>query len=417
MSTRALLVVVLVFAPAVPLFGQGVPPMVPRVIQFTPIELSGTVAAVQPGVITVKTPADELWGLRVPQRAEVRVIGKAERDVLVPGLYVRFVATVDKRRSRVLEKVSKLTIITPSQEVGRQPGVFYPGQEEAMGMGEQPNPLFPPGGKPPGGDPPAEPGGNGQAESNEEEFDIRAQVTGVRGNRMSLYVPNAFFKPVLMIELADDLEISLDLNNYGIAGPGDKLLSMGRQIAPQAVEALKVSIELTEPYSTKRKRPGQPVAGNTPPPPGPGGNQRQPFEVAERMDNQKPPDRGNPPPPDGPPNDPPAAPPVPLGGGDRTQQMAQLLAGQPGEVQGVPPLNISLGGGDPERFTPAKAHPMKDIRQRFGSPERIMPLNGTLTVGAGGEVKDIQWWLIVYGPVKLLVDEDWKTRYFTVENR
>ncbi|HUT12091.1 MAG TPA: hypothetical protein VMY42_16435 [Thermoguttaceae bacterium] len=406
MSVRAPLAVFLVLALATLLHGQGMPqPMVPRVIQFTPIELSGTVAAVQPGVILVKTPADELWGLRVTERAEIRVIGKAERDVLCPGLYVRFVATVDKQRSRVLDTVSKLTIITPSQEVGRQPGVFYPGQEE--GMGEQPNPVF----QPPGGVPGAEPPGNAEAK-NEELFDIRAQVTGVRGNRVSLYVPNAFFKPVLMIELADDLEISLDLNNYGIAGPGDKLLSMGRQIAPQAVEALKVSIELAEPYSTKRKRPGPAVAGHTPPPPA-GGNERQPFEVADRMDNQEPPEGGDPPPPD----DPPPVPAVPIAGGDRTQQMAQLLAGQPGELQGVPPLNISLGGGDPESYAPAKAHPMKDIRQHFGSPERVMPLNGTLAVGGGGEAKDIQWWLIVYGPVKLLVDEDWKTRYFTVENR
>jgi hypothetical protein len=322
MFSRAAVAVSAVLALAVSVHGQGLRPRGPVLrlaIPVAPIQLQGTVAGVRPGMVAVTTAAGETWALKITPRSEVRVTGTAEPDVLRPGMYVRFIAPIDTRRSLVQGKVEKLIIFTPSEGVGRMPGVFYPGQEGEdptlePGAGGPPNvpggrnpaevQANPPRGRNPGVKPKALPstrrenalpGGRDAQDANAkgatggvETFDVRGRLTGLKGRRLTVYARNAFFKPVLKFELADKPVINLDVNTYSLAKPGDKISARGVQIAPQAVQAMQVTIELVEPLGSSGQKPDR-TAGRRDTRRGTkSGGGREPFGVAEEMEKGKP---------------------------------------------------------------------------------------------------------------------------------
>lgn len=427
MFLRAALATSVVLGLAVPIRGQALQPRAgraPGVIQLMPIQLEGTVAAVRPGMVAVTTAAGETWALRIPRQAEIRVTGTAEPDVLRPGLYVRFIAPVDKRRSRVEEKVGKLTIFSPSQGVGRMPGVFYPGQEgEAPGL--QPKPGMPPrlprpqlpGVQPDAPQPQEGPAPRRAARGREAEkrpktgtdietFDIRAQIKAVKGRWLTVYARNAFFKPTLRFELTDKPEITLDLNSYTLAKSGDKISARGVQIAPQAVQAMRVEIELAEPLSNSRKKPKRPAGKRPPGRPSKQGQGRQPFEVAQEIEQEK---RGKPEQPKQPRSEE-----KPLPKDERSKKIVEFLKPKPEEIKGKPGLRINLGQNGLQTFTPCKEVTGKEVLGKFGLPDRVRNASGSLPIGEAGERKEVKWQLWVYGPVKFLVDEADKTRYITV---
>ncbi len=277
MYSRALLAVCMVFSLVVWADGQGFHPRAgrqPGAARFAPVRVDGAIAQIGPGMIMVTTAANEMWWLKVPANAVIRVTGTAEPEVLCSGLFVRFTAAVDKRRSKVQGKVEKLTIFTPSREPSRMPGVFYPNQVGA-GAGVKQGPEMPPGfGMPPnpGMRPnpavqPQVPGtqnasARGTAASNVEAFDIRAQVASHKKGKLTLYVPNPFFKPKLKIELSEEPVIEVDVSSYAVAKPGDKISARGLQISQRGVHAREVLIELAEPLDTLRKKPQKRTADN-----------------------------------------------------------------------------------------------------------------------------------------------------------
>ena len=258
MRIRMLFALSMVLSMAVTAQPQRIPKADPG--KLPRIDLDGTISGVRPGAILVTTATDETWGVMLAPRTEIKVTGNAGLDVLRRGVFVRFTATVDKRRSRIADKVDKLTVFTPSQDQEYMPGVFYPGGAGADGeMQPFGAPAF-------GAQPPRE---KRHAAANKETFDIRARVVGFRKGKLNLYVPNPYFKSPLSVRLADDVVIGIDSADYSIAKPGDKLQARGRQIARTAVEAIKVTIELAKPRDvppikvpkkTTSKRPSRKTA-------------------------------------------------------------------------------------------------------------------------------------------------------------
>jgi hypothetical protein len=312
MLSRVALSVSVVLGLVVPASGQGFKPRRAPVapvpgVQLVPVQLEGTVAGVRLGMIAMTTAAGETWGVRIPPKVEVRVTGTAEPEVLSPGMYVRFIAPVDKRRSLVQGPVEKLVIFSPSHEVGRMPGVFYPGQEGADDSGLQPDGGTPPKvpeahsgrgrrdrarARNPRGAPKAAPAArdanaDGKAAGDVETFDIRGRITNVNGRWLTVYARNTYFKPALKIELAEKPEISLDMNTYTLARPGDKISARGVQIGPQAAQATRVEIQLLEPLgkSSKPERPTAKRASRRPPK---ASGDREPFAVGEELEQGKP---------------------------------------------------------------------------------------------------------------------------------
>jgi hypothetical protein len=427
MFFRAALAGSIVLGLAVSTYGQGVNPRAAAVpqIQLVPIQLTGTVAGVKPGMIAVTTPVGETWALSIPPKTEVRLTGTAEPDVLSPGMYVRFIAPVDKQRSLVQGKVAKLVIFSPSEETGRMPGVFYSGQEGDEAAA-QPNPGMPPNlpegrnaglrpgprrGRDPGVPAKAAPpdrnaDAKDKAAANVETFDIRGRITAVKGRWLTVSARNTFFKPVLKIELADKPEISLDMNTYSLAKSGDKISARGVQVGAQAVQAMQMAIELGEPLGAAGRKPGRSLGKRSSRPSSKAGEDREPFEVAQEAEQGKLDEKketaaqkepGKPEPRD-----------------ERGKQIVQYLQAKPEEIQGKPGVKLDLRDGDSATFMPCKQVSGKEVLGRFGLPDQVQKIKGSLPLGEGGKQKEVQWQLWIYGPVMFFVDEADTTRYLTV---
>jgi len=380
----------------------GAPGPGPRVIQLTPVQLSGTVVAVRPGMILVDTPAQDRWALQLQGDTVVRVTGTAVPEVLRPGLFVRFLVRVDERRTRALSKVRRLVIITPANMDGREPGVF-PAQLDAQA--------------------PQQPGGEGPEQGGEDQpgaradlpgdiYDVRARISEIKGRWMTVYAPNTFFDAELRVELDRELAVMLDVGAYGLARPGDRFAAVALQVGPKAAIAREVSIALTDPVGqqpTKNGRrpphteqpgaeqPGQPGApqpggvAQAPGPQGPGQGELPGAEVpgvgaaGEQTEAAK-----------------------------KAMQIVELLRLKPEELQGKAGLQVGLGGDEPVVFLPARPEAVKTIRDRFGPPDRLQAASGTLAVGEGGQPVEVHWNLWTYGPLRFFVDEVGTVRYYVL---
>ncbi len=406
MFSRTALAASLLFALAVSAHGQGLnrrgPAMGP-VIQLNPVKLEGTVVAVRPGIVALTTATGESWALRIPPKTEVRVTGTAGADVLRPGMYVRLLAPVDKRRGIVQEKVAELVVFSPSQEEGRMPGVFYPNPAK------DPNAAQPNAAEPPVPPPKRAPAGRRAKAKDKtdvvETFDIRARITVAKGRWLTLYARNNFFKSTLRIELVDRPVIKLDVNDYTLAKSGDKIAALGHQIGPRAAQAAKVIIQLAQPVGESGKKPGRTTGKRLPRRSAKQGQGRQSFEVAEEMQQGKPgqnkettpQEKKEPEPQD-----------------KRSQEILQLLQAKPEEIKGKPGVTLNLAAGDPISFRPCKQVSGKAILGRFGLPNQTQTIKGSLPLGEGGQQKEIEWQLWMYGRVLFFVDEADTTQYLAV---
>jgi len=350
---RVPLAACLLLGPVISAYGQRVDRRAVALpqIQLVPIQLTGTIAGVKPGMIAVTTAAGETWALSIPPKIEVRVTGTAEPDVLSPGMYVRFIAAVDKQRGLVQGKVEKLVIFSPSEGTGRMPGVFYSGQEgdeaavqpnagmppnppEARNPGVRPSPrrqrepATPPKAGPTQGVPGREADTKDKAAAQVETFDVRGRITAVKGRWLTVYARNTLIKPALKIELADKPEIKLDVDTYTLAKAGDKISARGVQMGAQAVQAIQVAIELVEPLGAAGKRAGRPIGKRPSRPSSKAGEDRQPFEVSQEAGQAKPGQNKDAPPPKEP------VKPVPQD--ERSKQIVQYVQAKPEEyLRGV----------------------------------------------------------------------------------
>jgi len=373
----------------------------PRVIELTPVRLSGTIAAVRPGVILVDTPTQERWTVQVPGDTVVRVTGTAVREVLRAGLFVRFLVRVDERRTRALTKVRRLIIITPANLEGREPGVF-PAQIEP--------PQQPPGAQAGEQQPEA------AAELPGDIYDVRARITEIRGRWMKVFAPNTFFKPELRVELDNELQVMVDVSAYGLARPGDQFAALALQVAPQAALAREMVIALSEPVGQHLvkgpRRPTRPGGAQPPEQPGQPGQPAvgpgQPGGVAQAPGLQ-------PPEPGAVPGEQPAGEGQAVSPDESTSKalkIVELLRLKPEELAGKRALQVGINGGEPVVFLPSRQEAVKTIRDRFGPPDRIQPASGTLPIGEGGQQVEIHWNLWTYGPLRFFVDEVGTVRYY-----
>jgi hypothetical protein len=222
------------------------------------VQMAGTVDAVVPGWIRVLSESNQPWVFQVRPTAKCKLTGKANPDALAPGYYVRFVGEVNKRGA-VEQKVAKLTIFTPSQfrQPGAEPDLGFgtsfgarAGEERKAEGGAKPA-GFGAGaadaGRAPAGARKAGAGGKGGAP---ELYDIRGQIVGVSNGRLSVHVPNAYFRPSLRVEVAEDADIDVELDDaraLALARKGDKVRIQGRQSAGNRGFAEDLDIILGDP--------------------------------------------------------------------------------------------------------------------------------------------------------------------------
>jgi hypothetical protein len=239
------------------------------VIQYVPKDVEGTVAGMRPGAMLVSTGQNDAWTFQLPGDMTVRIVGKAEADQIRAGQYIRFQATVDKKQSKVVDKVSRVTLFTPGKDDLRTPGVFLPGQcldaadlkfkekELPDGLSADPAKLFNSITQP---EEKSKSESKNGSESNEQLFDIHAQITAVKGSTLTINAPNSRFKSTLRMELADNPAIDLDLTDFSLVKPGDKVIGRGIQLGPRLLQCTDMVIRLAEPLGNPKKKPAKPAA-------------------------------------------------------------------------------------------------------------------------------------------------------------
>ena len=428
MTTRILLSGCLALTLAASAAGQNV-------IRFMPVDVDGKIVQMANRALMVSTASEQTYTVSVSNQTQVRVVGMAEPDVLVPGACVRFIGTVDKKQNRVQEKIDALTIFVPDQTSERMLGVVYPNastpppgeppkQEKEMpkivgGPGAF-GAVLPPGKQPPQGmqlpadnaPPMADPndgprvghkGVKGGGAENVEKFDIRGKIVTNKAGRLTIMLPsNQYLKPKLYAELAETPKIALDLADWSAVKKGDRVHVRGRQATPNMIEATEVYIELSEPLSYSTKKGKKLAAGKTPAEK-PGKSGKKPAEPQEP----------EPKPPAEPPAEAAAAekPADEAPRGDKADQILQVLQLAPADLQGKRGVKVALQGGQPEEFTPCKPEPVKNITDKFGEPDNIGGIQGNMP-GDDGQMKPITWEIWTYGNIKFFVDENRTARYY-----
>lgn len=231
------------------------------------LQMIGTVDAVMPGYIRVVNEAKQTWIIQVLPNARCQMTGKGSAEALAPGMYVRFIGEVNKRGA-VEQKVGKLTVFTPSQfrQVGAEPDsglgtTFGPRPGDEVKKDEKPRPVFgagaaaPDAGRAAGARKAGAPPGAGGKAAGPQVYDIRGHIASANNGRLNLQVPNAYFRPSLRIEVAENADIDVELDDamaYTLARKGDKVRIQGRQGLNNRGFAEEVDISLGEPLGASQ---------------------------------------------------------------------------------------------------------------------------------------------------------------------
>ncbi len=276
----------------------GVPGRVPGRFpaggQMPRLEATGQVDAVAPGFIRMVASDGQIWTLRLAANARLRLRGAMEAQLIQSGQFIRFEGTVDHKTCEVEEKLEQITVFTPAQDnPDTQLGAFpvqpegggTPGDPFSQPQGGAPNPFSQPLGGVPGADQaapaptrPARTGGRASRRSRagrgrkrggpppvvKAEYDIRGQIREIdRNGTLTVFVPNVFFRPAVKVNLADDVQVAVELAGpavLGLTAKGDRIEARGVQIGPAVAEVAEVTIEKAEPIApgdTRRTTPSR----------------------------------------------------------------------------------------------------------------------------------------------------------------
>jgi hypothetical protein len=200
------------------------------------ISASGTIKAIAPGVLSVMSSAGDQWQVALDPKAEVFVTGTATPAFLKPGMLVKFSGKFNKKAETV-EPLASITVFTPREEKRTR------GDREEGGGNDLAKGLFQI----------DEPKPDAKKQKPMETFDVSSggEVASARGGKVSVRGPSGSFK----LELAKDATVALDVSDYRLARPGDKIDLEGWTYNGDVtkVVANRVTIRLAEPLGEKKK--------------------------------------------------------------------------------------------------------------------------------------------------------------------
>jgi len=211
-----------------------------------PLQASGTVKAMQRGIIQMVTDAGDQWLLKVePARPQdISFTGAADASFIKPGMWVRF-QTKLTRRGDAADPLDRLEVFTPREGYG--PGIVSDDAVRSDGaaelFGEEPQPNAKP----------------KKAKPKSDEitvYTVAGQVSKV--SRLGELTVNAAGASV-KAKIADEAKVSLDLTDLTFLQVGDKIEIRGWYPAGQKGRAVATQVTgstsqpLTDP--SKKKKP------------------------------------------------------------------------------------------------------------------------------------------------------------------
>ena len=234
--------------------GGGAPPK--------PIDIKGSVVAIQGNVIGVKSDDKGFIKVLVLPATQTHLVGTATADYLQSRVYVEFVADLDKAGA-TQKDIEQLTVFSPSAD--RPAGLFPEGaaskkdKDADAGDGgkkakkaakKKSKPAADAGGDAGGGDAMF---GVGASKSGAIKppavCTVRGAIKTVKGNHITV----AAGKTMVKATLAENPTIDVDMTDCRAATQGDSISVTGQQM-PNMVVAESVRIDCTNPLSGPKKR-------------------------------------------------------------------------------------------------------------------------------------------------------------------
>lgn len=392
-----------------------------RMIRVMPVKIKGKIAAVGGGKILVTTPVGETWSVALTPTTQMHVFGMADADALVPGVFVRFIGTVDKKQGRVQEKIDALTIFSPGPTPDQTPGASAPNpsapapgtlpkegaarpQAIPNAMDGSKNAIEPFGFDAPGAKASKAHGKTKTMGPPIEKLEIRGRLLSNKGGKLTIQVPTQQFKSKLLFELAENPKVAINSSHGSLAQIGDAIEVSGRQLGVGFAEATEIRVELSPRVGAVAKKPKKP--GAKPPTTDAGHKSADAPTPGEQQAPQQKPDAKTP-----------AAPPPqegsPAAPGGKVEQILGLLQFSPAELQNKTAVKLTLQDGIPEIFTPCKAESAKNLQEKFGKPDKILSVVvGNRMPGKENQAADLAWQLWTYGSLKIFIDESGTACYY-----
>lgn len=209
---------------------------------------TGTVKALVPGRLQITNSDGAEWVVALAPRAEVFVTGTATSDFLKPGMLVRFSGKFNKKGETV-DPIKTFTVYTPRVDWNAQ---RRPQREEASNpaLTEATKNLF----KLESEEPkkPVKPM-RPVKEKLPDTFDVASAgpISSIKNGKLQVRAPEAAFK----IDIAEDATVNLDVSDYSLAKPGDRIEIEGYANPMDATQimATKVTIRLTDTIGETKK--------------------------------------------------------------------------------------------------------------------------------------------------------------------
>ncbi len=184
--------------------------------ELPPVNPRGKIVGVQRGLIKIVDGDDQTFLVKLDaNKTQVHVSGTALPSVLRSGMFVRFSGQLT--RGRATEPVEKLQIFEPTEE--SELGVFS--------------------------DDPTDPNA---------ETVVAGALRGFRKGRLTI----AAGRQKVQANLAETVEVTLEVSDYSIAQAGDEVEVLGILFAPGKIFASQVDITLVEPLGEPEKKPRAP---------------------------------------------------------------------------------------------------------------------------------------------------------------
>jgi hypothetical protein len=195
------------------------------------LSMDGVLQGMQGGLLQVVSDGGEPWLVKVEAKAEnITYQASAEPGWLRPGMYVQLEGRFDKR-GKATAPVSQMTVFTPNQETRLG---AYP--EEGL---KATSDLF--------GD--AKPETPSKRQPEAVSLKVAGRLAGVDGGKMRIAAGNA----VLEAELAEKPTLLVELNNYALARPGDKVSVNGWYLQQGQAWANRLLVRAAEPLAPAKK--------------------------------------------------------------------------------------------------------------------------------------------------------------------
>ncbi|MBM3998013.1 MAG: hypothetical protein FJ297_00475 [Planctomycetes bacterium] len=211
------------------------------------VNLTGTVADLGPGLMQMTEKSGTSWLIKVePERTEVQYLGTALADWVRPGTWVQIRANLNQKL-QADAIVTEMTVFTPKKDM--QLGVvqefsFSQGGFGGFAAGES--------------DPKADKDKADKDKADKDKADkdkavaclVRGRFLGIKKNKMTIQAGQP-----ITVEVGDDLKVLVEVSDYTLARPGDKVdvrgwkyeSISGRAIATELVITSETPLESPKP--------------------------------------------------------------------------------------------------------------------------------------------------------------------------